>query len=135
MHCVTHKSHRMQKPKFDVMCLDALFVQSVPVPLEHEQLCINVSWLGCTEMHYVTRRSHRMEKHKIGVKCPARFFWNLYRSHPSMTRTALTSHAPPPGCKNTSSVYCVPACFFWNPYRSHLSIRNSASMFRVPDVP
>jgi hypothetical protein len=34
MHYVTHGSHRMQKQKFGVTCLGALFVESVPVPHE-----------------------------------------------------------------------------------------------------
>jgi hypothetical protein len=37
MHYVTHRSHRMQKHKFDVTCLDPLFVESVLVPPEHKK--------------------------------------------------------------------------------------------------
>jgi hypothetical protein len=37
MHYVTRRSYRMQKQKFDVMCPDALFDESVPVPTEHEK--------------------------------------------------------------------------------------------------
>jgi hypothetical protein len=36
MHYVTCRSHRMQKHKFGVTCPGALFVISVPVPLQHE---------------------------------------------------------------------------------------------------
>jgi hypothetical protein len=37
MHYVTRRSHRMQKHKFSVTCPDALFIESVAVPLEHEE--------------------------------------------------------------------------------------------------
>jgi hypothetical protein len=33
---VTHRSHRTQKQKFGEMCLGTLFVESEPVPPEHE---------------------------------------------------------------------------------------------------
>jgi hypothetical protein len=36
-HYLTHTSHRMQKHMFTVMCPDALFVESIPVPTEHEK--------------------------------------------------------------------------------------------------
>jgi hypothetical protein len=52
------------------MCPDPVFVESEPVPPEHEKYCVDVSHLGCTGMHYVTRRSHRMQKHKFGITCP-----------------------------------------------------------------
>jgi hypothetical protein len=74
MHYVTYRSHRMQKHKFGVTCPGALFVESVPVPPEHEQLCVDVSRPGCTRMHYVTHRSHRMQKYKFGVTCPDMLF-------------------------------------------------------------
>jgi hypothetical protein len=37
MHFLTRISHQLQKLKFGVMCLDVLFVESVPVPHEHEK--------------------------------------------------------------------------------------------------
>jgi hypothetical protein len=37
MHYVTHRTHWMQKHKFGVTCVGTLFVQSVPVPPEHEK--------------------------------------------------------------------------------------------------
>jgi hypothetical protein len=37
MHYVTHRSHQMQKHKFGLTCPGAHFVESVPVPLEHEK--------------------------------------------------------------------------------------------------
>jgi hypothetical protein len=42
-----------------------LFVKSVLVPHEHEQLCIDVTWPGSTGMHNVTRRSHQMQKTQV----------------------------------------------------------------------
>jgi hypothetical protein len=60
MHYVTRKSHRMRKHKFTVLCLDALFVESVPVPPELEKWCIDVWCPGCTKMYYMTHRTHRM---------------------------------------------------------------------------
>jgi hypothetical protein len=36
MHNMTHRSHRMQNYKLDVTCPDALFVESLPIPPEHE---------------------------------------------------------------------------------------------------
>jgi hypothetical protein len=45
----------MQKHMFGVTCPDALFVESLLVPPEHEQLCDDVSWPGCTGMHYMKR--------------------------------------------------------------------------------
>jgi hypothetical protein len=37
MHYVTRRSHWMQKLKFGVMCPDTLFVESVPLSLEHDK--------------------------------------------------------------------------------------------------
>jgi hypothetical protein len=36
-HYVTCRSHQMQKHKFSVTCPRALFLESVPVPPEHEK--------------------------------------------------------------------------------------------------
>jgi hypothetical protein len=70
MHYVTRRSHRMQKHMFGLMYLDMIFEESVPVPLEHEKLCVDVSHPGHTEMHYGTYKSPRMQKHTFGVMCP-----------------------------------------------------------------
>jgi hypothetical protein len=69
MHYFTSISHQMQKYKFGVTCPSKLFVDSVLVPPEHAELCIDISHLGCTGMHYVTRKSHWMQQHKLGVTC------------------------------------------------------------------
>jgi hypothetical protein len=37
MHYVTDRSHQMQKHMFGITCVDTLFVESVPVPNEHEK--------------------------------------------------------------------------------------------------
>jgi hypothetical protein len=63
MYYVTRISHQMQKYKFSVTCPGTLFMESAPVPPEHENLCVDILQLGCTGMHYVTHRSHRMQKH------------------------------------------------------------------------
>jgi hypothetical protein len=55
----------MQKQKFYVTCPITIFVESVPVPPEHEKLCVDISCLGHTGVHYVTRRSHRMQKKQV----------------------------------------------------------------------
>jgi hypothetical protein len=60
----------MQKHKSGITCPNALFVESVPVPHEHERHCVIVSQPGCTETHYVTHRSHQMQKYEFGVTCP-----------------------------------------------------------------
>jgi hypothetical protein len=70
MHSVTSRTHRMQKHKFDVTCPSALFVETAPVPLEHEKYCVDVSWPGPTRKHYMTHRSHWMPKHKFDITCP-----------------------------------------------------------------
>jgi hypothetical protein len=66
----------MQKHKFDVTRADALFMETKPVPPEHEKLCENISRRRGARMHYVTRRYHRMEKHKFAISCPEAFLWN-----------------------------------------------------------
>jgi hypothetical protein len=37
MHYVTRISHRMQKHKFGITSTGTIFVESVPVPSEHEK--------------------------------------------------------------------------------------------------
>jgi hypothetical protein len=64
----------MQKHKFSITSPNVLFVESVPVPPEHEKYCIDVSCPGRNGIHYVNRRSHRMQKHKVGVMCPGALF-------------------------------------------------------------
>jgi hypothetical protein len=61
MHYVTRRSHRMQKHKFGIMCLDTLFLESIPVSPEQEKWCLNVSYPKHTAMHYVTDRSNLMQ--------------------------------------------------------------------------
>jgi hypothetical protein len=73
MHHVTKISHRIQKRKFDVTCPDTLFMETAPIPPEHEKYCVNVLRPGGTRMYYVTRRYHRMETHMFGVRCPDAF--------------------------------------------------------------
>jgi hypothetical protein len=41
---VTRRSHQIQKYKFDIICPGAFFVEFLPVPLEHEKYCIDISW-------------------------------------------------------------------------------------------
>jgi hypothetical protein len=43
MHFVTRRSHMMQKHKFGVTSLVALFMLTAPVPPKHEKLCADVS--------------------------------------------------------------------------------------------
>jgi hypothetical protein len=62
------------KHKIGITCPAELFVESVPVPHEHEKYYINVSRPGCTRMHYGTHISHRMQKHKFDVTCPNALF-------------------------------------------------------------
>jgi hypothetical protein len=50
------------------------FVESIPVPPEHEKLCVDISCLGRTGVHYVTHRSHRMQKNKFSTMCPEVLF-------------------------------------------------------------
>jgi hypothetical protein len=37
MHYMTYRSHQMKKHIFGVLCPNALFVESVSVPTEHEK--------------------------------------------------------------------------------------------------
>jgi hypothetical protein len=55
-----HKSHRMQKGKFGVMCPGTVSMETAPGPLKYEKYYVNVSLPGRTGMHYVTYRSHQM---------------------------------------------------------------------------
>jgi hypothetical protein len=64
----------MQKHKFGVTCSDVLFVESVPVLLEHEKQCVDVLRPRRTRMHYVTNRSHRRQKQKFGEMCLGTLF-------------------------------------------------------------
>jgi hypothetical protein len=74
MHYVTRRSYRIQKLRFCVICLDALFSESVLVPPKHEKLCVDVLRSEHTKMHYVTCRSHRIQKDKFGVTFPSMLF-------------------------------------------------------------
>jgi hypothetical protein len=67
MDYMRHRSYQMQKHEYNITYPRVIFVNSVPVPLEHEKYCVDISWPGLTGMHYVTRRSHRIQKHKFGI--------------------------------------------------------------------
>jgi hypothetical protein len=74
MHSVIRRSNRLQKNKLGVTCASNLFLESIPVPHEHEKKSDHISRPGRTGMHYVTRRSHRIQMHKFGVTCPDTLF-------------------------------------------------------------
>jgi hypothetical protein len=67
MHYVTRRSLQMQKHKFGVTCLGALFMKTTPTPSEHKKWHLKVSRHGRTGIHYVTHKLHRMQKHKFSV--------------------------------------------------------------------
>jgi hypothetical protein len=48
----------MQKYKFGITYLDALFMETAPSPPKLENYCVDVPHPGRTESHYVNRRSH-----------------------------------------------------------------------------
>jgi hypothetical protein len=72
----------MQKHKFGVTCPSALFINSVLVPAEREEECVDILRRGCTGMHYVTRRSYRIQKYKFSVKCSNKLFMETAPAHP-----------------------------------------------------
>jgi hypothetical protein len=117
MHYITHRSHRMEKTPVQHNVLDALFVESIQVPPEHEKLGIDITHLGRTEMLYVTPRFYRMQKHKFGVMCPTRFLWKWHQAHLTMKNSVSTFRAPDiPECTTlpTDSTGCkniVRRCF------------------------
>jgi hypothetical protein len=96
MHYVTHRSKWKQKDKFGITCPDTLFVEFVPVLIEHEKYCVDVSRPRCNRMHFVTRVTHQMQKHKFGITCSCAVFVDLYRSHLSMKNSASTFRDPDP---------------------------------------
>jgi hypothetical protein len=51
-------------------------METAPVPREHENYLVDVSWPRGIVMHYVTHRYHRTQKHKFGVRYPDAFLWN-----------------------------------------------------------
>jgi hypothetical protein len=71
-----------KKHKFGITCSDALFVESAPVPLKHEKLCVDVSWPGSSRMQYMTRRTHGLQKHKFGITCPGTLFMETTLGQP-----------------------------------------------------
>jgi hypothetical protein len=112
MHCMTHRSHQIQKHKFSVTCLGPLFMKTKLSPPELEKYCVDVSQPGHTGMYFVTCNYHRMQKHKVSPMCLDALFLNPYRSHSSMKNSASMFHgldAPKcttwptnlTGCKNT----------------------------------
>jgi hypothetical protein len=64
MHYMTHRY------KLVVTSQGTTFVESIPVPPEHEKECDQILCPGHTRMHYVTCRSYQMQKHKFGIICP-----------------------------------------------------------------
>jgi hypothetical protein len=94
MQYVTHRSHRMQNPKFGVMCPVALFMETALGPPEHEKKCIDVSHPRRIRMHYVTRRSHRMQNQKIGITSPSALFLETAPGPPKPENSASMFHAP-----------------------------------------
>jgi hypothetical protein len=73
-----------EKHKFSVTCPESLFVESVPVPSEHEKYCVDISRIGRTRTDYVTHISHQMQKHKIHVMCPNTLLVEPHWAHPCM---------------------------------------------------
>jgi hypothetical protein len=152
MHYVMCRSHQMQKQKFNVTCQSTIFVESVPVPSEHEKYCVDVSHLGCTGMHYVTRRSHRMQKNKFRITCLEAHFvksvpvppelekWCVDDSLSGRTEMHYVTHISHRmqkqkfdiTCPNTG---CILKCFLSKLYRSHRSMKNSESTFHALDAP
>jgi hypothetical protein len=61
MHYVTHRPHWMLKHMFNVMCPDAVFMETRPGPPENEKKWVDASRLGRIEMRYVTCKSHRKQ--------------------------------------------------------------------------
>jgi hypothetical protein len=55
MRHVTRRAQRMQKHKFSITSLDALFIEPKPELPKHEKKCINVWPNGRTGRHYMTR--------------------------------------------------------------------------------
>jgi hypothetical protein len=60
MHYGARRSPRMQQHTFGVTCPNMIFLESVPVPPEHEKLFVDISHPRYTEMHYLTHRSHEI---------------------------------------------------------------------------
>jgi hypothetical protein len=60
-----------EKHTFGLTCLDALFLESIPVPHEQEKECINVSRPGRTAMNNVIQQILPDAKHNFGIKCPS----------------------------------------------------------------
>jgi hypothetical protein len=74
MHYVTHRSHRIQKHKFGVMCPGRLFVESVPVPPEQKKIARRCF---TSRMHRNALRVPQIPldaKHKFGVMCTVALF-------------------------------------------------------------
>jgi hypothetical protein len=79
---------------FSVMCPCAPFVESVPVPPEHEKSYVDVSCPGLIGMHYVTHRSHRMKKHKFGLTCSGTLFTETALSPPEHEKCCVDVSRP-----------------------------------------
>jgi hypothetical protein len=121
------------------MCPDALFVEFVPVPPEHEKYCIDVSYPRRTRMHYVTHRSHQMHKHKFGVRCCSVLFCGI-RTSPTGSSIIVHRHFMPRTQQNalqdqhialdakTQVQHKMSRCAFCgNSNKAHESIKHYAS--------
>jgi hypothetical protein len=73
MDYMTRRAHRMQKHKFSVTCLGALFMKAAPGSHQHEKSVSTFRALDAPKCT-VTGRSHRMQKHNFGVTCPGILF-------------------------------------------------------------
>jgi hypothetical protein len=70
MHYVTRRSHRMQKHRVCVTCLDALFTKTALSPLEQEKykFGVHTHQNALRDPHIPSR-----QKHKFNVMCPSAF--------------------------------------------------------------
>jgi hypothetical protein len=93
---MTRISHPIQKHKFGITCRGKFFMESAPVPPEHEKYCIDVSHPGCTRIHYVTSRSHQMQKHEFGIRCSSMLFMQTAPVPPEHEKSCVDVSRP--GC-------------------------------------
>jgi hypothetical protein len=131
--------------KFGLTCPGALFVESLPVPHEHEKIVHRCFMPRMHRMHYVTRISQWMQKRKFDVTCPVVLFMETapvpiehekYHQilHPRGTRM---HYVPCRYHQMQTHKFGVryPDKFFCNSYCFHRSKKNSVSMFCVSDAP
>jgi hypothetical protein len=134
------------KHKFIIMCLSTLFVESIPVPPEHEKWCVKVSRSELTGKHYVTCRSHQMKKQKFGVTWLDALFvksvplppehekYCVDNSRPGRTRMHYVTHKSHLIQKYKFSV-TYPSLRLVESIPAHLSMKSNASKFHGPDSP